>query len=176
MDKTEYEQPICFGPGEQANPFFTTYAYSICPELTPHNLQTESDMENSLEQCLSSHNINAKRVFISLKYDSFSSTGATARYHFVTNNEIQKSFFSNKERGDLSLFPFSNIRIQTERAMSALNDFKKNIAKYSKESIDLFEKDLNYATEFPDSNNTVNYVDFLLNLIEKVCAIIQIKN
>lgn len=160
----EHSHPIIFGPAEQANPFFTVYAYSRSEDLTPGHLETEFEKERAVESALRQRK-EARRSLLSLKHDSFSSLGATARYHFVLDGSQKPDpFFSHKERDNFSHSPFSDIEISIPKILAFLDGWSKNPVikrRYSSESFNLFKQDVMHSlTQAYLQEDTIPYVDF----------------
>ena len=121
----QYKKQLVFGPGEQSNPFITIHSYSLDENDSFHSLHEEIRKEEEIEYELNNHGINSKWALLTLKYNSFSSDGETALYHFRKTKGDPVYFFSHKERGKYSHSPYSEVYIKTERLLHSLDEIEK---------------------------------------------------
>lgn len=117
---------LFFGPSEQANPFFTVYSYSASPNLSPETLKEELETETEMGNILRKKGISAHQRFLTLKHDSFSSTGTTARYHLrLDYDPLTHWFFSVNQRKDLSLSDFGEVRLNNQKLLEIISVIRR---------------------------------------------------
>ena len=122
-DITPLDQ-VLFGPAEQTNPFFTTYAYSTSKSPNPETLKKELEEEGESRETLIRMGIFAQQTILTLRHDSFSSTGPTARYCLRLSDSLAYNFFSRSQRNELSLSDFGEIPLDKQKVMEIVSDLR----------------------------------------------------
>ena len=161
----QYEQPLIFGPAEQANPFLTVYAYSKDPSLSPEALDRQLSNEMYLEDTLSQSGLPSNWSLLTLKHDSFSTTGATARYHFRGPTADPKHLLSYKERKKNSGRPFCEVTVDTKKILNSMKwviQDSVSSGETSEQAVRAFVDDVSYAIEdsSKDDSTPIPYLEF----------------